>query len=1299
MTSQFFRHSTSSGQRACPCWWALIIAIAVGCSLAACGGDDVEGTGDLIDVTVTPEAGYPDVEIEVSFAIEPGDDADEQEYGWNVDFGDGNRRAGDGTDGSATHSYDAPDHYLITIEALYDGDVVDSTEIEFPVYDPIDLSVDTVRIQPANVLVGENATISFDVTNETASPILTPFTVRTYVSEGAQFSREELVEQDFEQLVPLGEQRLEGGEDDVVLDGGQHRNVSVTASVPEVPTGDYHGVVVIDPEQQLQMTNPDQTIAASTNTVQIENVDLDLPNISVQGLEVLPDRAFPELNQFTRAFTLANVGGEDVFEVVHKTYLQVGSRQLDESAQLVHTSDATNLTAQQEILIEPEQFVLSEPIVPQAGQEQDVYVIVEAFSEDGDVEEATQTNNVLSSDSPIVVSDQPVNGPDIAVRDFSMSPDGTFLGGTLELAATIANEGTDDVSSFFCGIYMNPEPKFEFDTDPQITTVNVLGLEAGEVTEIEREISIPSLYDAGVYYFYIVCDPVGAIDQPFRGNSQAMHLDPIRLTDEADIDLYVQSVSAPDSADDGDTVTVDSTICVAGSNPSGTTTGELYTAPGGEVDFEATPYKSFELPNINPGECIERQFDVTAECRDFSDELSIGLFVDADGSLPEEDTSNNQATTDNPVILKGLYCECVDDEFGSNQSTASAYVVDPEAEQPKQGALCDAGECDFYITMLDEGDSLVVNTEHDTERGPLEIALFAPGGTTQIDFDDNDDFQQVAVFNAGDDGLPYVFSVCGQDTDTRNYYDFSVDVIPQPEIVDVLPRNITIPPQDSFSIGSLIDVDLRIHNIGEEVTGEFDVDLILTKHRDAEQLGGPEDITLATHSIDSLSPSSHRDVSLEAPLATQVDDGDYYIGVVLDPNEVLNEENRDNNIDFSPQFTIQTECYDDFSPNDSFSQATPVDPGNYSNLIACADSGDYYEICAPNAHSLDVTVDGFNPDHGDIDITLYDHALNAIDSSAQTGVDTEQVGVDYVDGDQCYYLRVVLVSLDENAENTYSLSVDVTEVEPELQCDPMFEPNDDFENASSLWAALNHESTIDRCPKDDVDFYSIQLAPSSTVDFSASLVPANQSGTLRLQLYNSNQTPLETVETAPGIPTAEIDGFSPSIADTYFLQVSVGGDEHRVTYALDASGLPGVDLAAEDLNIGAGTYQEGDQIRYDFDLVNYGGDEVDSVDYHVYIGDSASHDDGNDQFLGGFEVEDVQPDGRIEIEGLVNVPDGVDEGTKYIHVSIDPDDVHDDVNRNNNTDTVPIEIVAPSNGEEENEEENQEENGGEETEG
>ena len=1255
-----------------------VIVLVVGLVVTAtgCGEDPADAAGSIDDVTLSPEMGYAGVQLEVSVTINPADDADEDDYRWQVDFDDGNASSGDGIEGSATHSYDETNTagYEITVEALYDGDVADTKTRTFPVYDPVDLSVDSVQVSPANVIAeDEQVTISFDVQNNTASDVVTPFEVSGYLATDRHTERDVLDDEDAP-LAKVGTQRFElEGDDEIALGGGETRNVSITDYAPDVDTDDYHAVVVIDPEDQIGFDDPDATVDASAATIRVDNLDEDRPNISVQGLEAMPDRAFPELNQFTRGFTLANLGGADVFDVVYDTYLHDEPEFDRDEAILVDSSDPTQLLAQSDQLIGPEEFTLTDPIVPPEGEEKEMWVIVEAYSED-DVEEASTENNVMIADDPIVISDEPVDGPDIAVEHFSVSPDSTFLDGIIEVDTVISNVGTEDVSSFFCGIYIDEDPIIDAESGQQVGTLNISALSAGGERHFNEEVTIPPIVDEGTYYFFIVCDPAGAINQPFRGNSQAIDLKPVDITDEADIDLYVDQITLPSQADDGDDITVDATICVAGSNPTGTTRSELFVTSGDSVDFDDDPYKDFQLSNIDPGECVDKQFEVTAQCQNFVDEVSVGLHVDADQTLPELDISNNKGESLEPVELQGAYCQCEEDQFAGNDSPASASPVGPG---DYEGALCDAGECAYFSTPLGEGDSLLVDTFHDTDRGALETTMYAPGGSQQLDFDDSVDYQQVGVFNNANDGYQYVFEVCGQDNDTMNYFDFDVDIVEQPDGVDLRPRNVEIPPNDTFQIGAVIDVDVRIYNLGQQNTGDFEVDLVLT---DEPELGGDTEIHLDTHTVDNVDAGSHEDVTLPAPLASQVSDGDYHIAVIADPDDVLDDENPDENTAFSPEFTVETDCYDAFSPNHTWEDAAPVDEGSYSNLVVCEGQPDYFQICVDDATKFDATVE-FDPADGEIDTVLYDQTNSSVDTSAQTGIGEETVSVDYVNGAQCYNLRVDLIPLGDEQEVDYDLQLDIDDVDPSLVCDSTFEPNTSFGLASSLWAALNYENKLERCPADDVDYYEVMLTPDSTIDITAEKDPASQPGTLRLQLYRPNQVPDETEETSPGNPVAKIEDYTPTTSGTHYVRVSVTGDEHKVTYTLDADGLPGVDLAAENLNIGSGNYEEGDQIRYDYDLVNYGGDDItdsdDPIDYQVFLGDSATHDPDDDQQLGSFTVDELDGNSAKEIEGQTNVPMDPDIGSKYFHVSVDPDEVHDDVNPSNKIDTVPIEIVEP----------------------
>ncbi|TXD31913.1 hypothetical protein FRC96_19995 [Lujinxingia vulgaris] len=1243
---------------------ALICFSGVGC------GDDPDssGAGTLTIDELRPEAGYPDVEVRLAFTIAPAEGRSEDDFSWRVSFGDGATLSGVGVDGSASHRYASVGEYTIEVEALFEGNRADLETIAYQVYDPINVGVESVSARPTNVRTGEDATISFDLINRTASPVLTDVPVRAYLSADSQVTRDDLTG-----LTVLGETLVEGATDDAeVLAGGATRNVGFSAAVPEVASGSYFVAVVMDPDGELADTDPDDNIAVSLSPLRVENFDAGLADISVSELVVSPDRAFPTLNRLTRGFVLENRGGEDVFNVVHRTYLQVGNPVRDDSAILIHESAPIGLPAQASRVIGPEVFVLDEELIPEPESDLEVYLFVEAFSEDGDVEESTLDNNELALETPIVVSDQLVDGPDIAVRDFTVTPQSTYLGGNLEVVATIANEGTLDVGSFFCGVYLGLEARANVDNDLRITNINVAALASSATREVERTINVPMLVRPGVYFPYLVCDPLGAIDEPFRSNNTALQLEAVNITDEADIDLFIASLTVPTAAAQGELVTVSAEVCVDGSNASGATAGALFRSAGTSVDFGAEPIETFEIPNINPGECEELEFEVEAQCADFVEQQSFGMAVDTNELLPEENVTNNRRTGSNPLVVEGPFCTCVEDANSPNHEVFDAVTIGAGSQD---AAVCVPNTCDFYETQVSAGQSLIVTTRFDGERGALQTTLFAPNGSEQLARASNDDEQQVAVFLAPESRV-YPYSICGRSAGDQNYYELDVQVLDLADDVDVLPRALELPPQTTWSAGATIDLSAEVVNIGDEATGSFEARVVLTATR---ELGGEGDITLGNFPIDSIASGSSRQLTLPVQLSAGLADGTYHLALVLDPAGALNESRVSNNAAFSASFEVFTRCFDPFSPNASFDDAASLSEGSFSNLLACAGQSDYYEICVGDGQQFDATINFLNS-QGDLDLRLFAADRSVIDTSARSGVDQEQVGVDYVNGAQCYYLRVSLVPIDPDASTTYTLDLDVREVDPALRCDGDFEPNNDLDNATSLRAALDAPAALDRCPVGDVDVYHVELAAGQPVTLRANLEPAAQPGILRMQIYRPNRTPDDLDESAPGLPRAELVNYVPPVSGRYFVEISVGGSERRVTYTLEAEDLPGIDLSATNLTIGPGSYQEGDVVRYGFDLTNAGGEAAAAPSYEVFLGTSAIRNDTEDIFLGEFTLGDVAPGQTLEVTGQVALPAGYTPGTGYLHVVVDPLDEFGDVNRANNVASRTIELIEAQGG-------------------
>ena len=1248
--------------------WFLSLVVSWGCG-GCKNGDNGGGEATVTINEVDPAAAYPGVTVTVSFAIEPGEGTSEGGMEWEVGFGDGTRTTGTGIEGEATHVYERAGQYDIEVVALFEGDEVGNAVQPIRVYSPVDLAIQGTAGAPRNARAGEDLQVSFEVVNNTAAEVFTPYEVAAYLSESAAIDVAEL-----DDLVLLGSTTVEpDGEDEVVLESGGSRSSAFNVTLPDtLPGGDYYVITHLDPRGRLADTDVENNIDVSSAIVRVENLAEALPDPCVRDLYVTPDRAFPQLNAFTRGVVLCNNGGQDAFDVTVKTYLSVGDDEFDpDTDRLVDESDVVDVPAMDSEDIGPDQIVLpvGEEIVP-TGEDVEVWVIVVAEQSEAEAADSDPENNVLISAAPIVVTDEPVMGPDIVVRDFTVSPDSTFLNGSLNVTAEIANEGTVDVGSFFCGIYLGAGPRVDTNNDPRLTNINVPSLAAGAVNEVDMAVTVPGLYDPGVYYLYMVCDPLNALQEPFRSNNAFIYPNRITITDEADVDLFVESVTVPASADESTMVDVVVRACVQGSNPSGLTKARLFRSAGTQVDFNAPPVLEFDIPNILPGaeNCQDIPLQVEATCAQFQDRYIFGVEVDVDNRLPELDETNNRKTASAPLVVAGEFCQCLEDGFEPNDDVLTAV---PVMEGVTEAAICTAGNCDFWGVDLGAGDSVVVRTLHSAEKGKLTTALFDTSGSQQLAVDSSADVQEVATFLVPTAGR-YVVRVCGATAGDRNLYDLDVNVLPQVSGIDVLPRMVALPFGDSFSVGETIDISFRVYNIGTVAAGAFDAEVYVSP--DANLTDDGNNTLLSSIPIASVPAGGIRDVTAPVTIPTTLADGDYHLLIVLDRQDVLTDADATNNRAVSRQFGVRTQCYDPLEPNDSVGQATTVNEGTYSNLQLCAAGDDYYELCLTTGQRFDVTVN-FVDANGDIDLELLNDQQAPLDSSANAGTDVEQVALDFVNGDQCYYIHARLVTLDPMLETTYSMTINVEDVDPSLLCDSVFEPNDSFQTASSLAAALDQSFTLDRCPASDTDFYFVNLAAGQNVSFTATKNPTAQAGTLRLQLYHPNQTPGPNKETGPGVPSATIANFIAPTAGTYYLQVTVAGATRNVTYDLTATGLTGVDLSPSNLVIGPGTYAPNDEIRFGATITNLRSTAATAPPYEVFFGESATHDPSSDTSLGTFSAPDVPGNGSVMVNDKVDVPASATAGTKYLHLVVDPGGTTGDSNPANNVTSSAISIA------------------------
>jgi len=104
--------------------------------------------------------------------------------------------------------------------------------------------------------------------------------------------------------------------------------------------------------------------------------------------------------------------------------------------------------------------------------------------------------------------------------------------------------------------------------------------------------------------------------------------------------------------------------------------------------------------------------------------------------------------------------------------------------------------------------------------------------------------------------------------------------------------------------------------------------------------------------------------------------------------------------------------------------ASPIIPGAYTNLVACADDADYYVVTVNDGEAITVDI-FFDDGEGDIDLWLLDSSGGTIADSESVD-DDESIGPEAVPAAGTYYVKVLLYADDGSSPgNTYDLALSV----------------------------------------------------------------------------------------------------------------------------------------------------------------------------------------------------------------------------------------------------------------------------------
>jgi hypothetical protein len=870
----------------------------------------------------------------------------------------------------------------------------------------------------------------------------------------------------------------------------------------------------------------------------------------------------------------------------------------------------------------------------------------------------------------VIVTSDVVPGADLTPTSMSVTPETTFLGGSVQVDVVVENIGNQPTDrQTLCRFYASADSQLDTNgIDERLGSEPVPPLEPGELYAFQFDVPIPEFIAPGEYTPFLLCDATFLVQERIEGNNSIAG-SPFVVSGTASVDLGAEAFEiSPLIIENEDTVSVSIDVCNRGSNGSSPTIVRVYLSADPSLDRTDTVLLESRVPPVDADACVTIRADVPATCDTFVADYYAFAVVDDTDLVTEVNEDNNETELDEQLRINGLICNCELDRFEANDTPAAARFLNPAVGTYEQLTMCNSN-VDYYKIPLLDAQTVRVETRFDDDRGNLDMQLFSLDFSTVLDSSETDgDIEEVSFVRVPRNG-DYLLRVRGRTDDDRNVYDLTLTVSSPEAGVDLSVLDVQVDELRPV-LGAEVEVCFDVVNLGDTGAPATLSRIYLS---DDTRVDPVDDVLVGELAIEAFEGRVSRCVDVVLP--DELGGGEKYIGVVADArNDVADELNETNNSGLSPQLVIDAACFDVLEPNNTLEEPRRLTfetepPVLLTDLLACSDNRDFYEICLNDGDFLDVTV-SFDSLGGDIDVKLYNEEGVQLDRSESTG-DEESVSVDYAAGDQCYRVEVYVAGRDR--EIPYTITVDTGRAPDELICSRIEEPNDGFGTAGRLRDFLDTCMAV--CPTEDEDYYFLNLSPGTDLEVRLEPIDGTEDvpSDLRLTLWGPSRNFLTNTISAVEPLTQRI-----ALNGRHYIRVRSNGDGARdQPYCLIVEGLSGVDLVPSEFAPEDDIAAPGDTVRFSFTLANTRDQASPATTYAIYLSEDPVLSPETDILLRTVDIDAIDAlSSRLEgrrFDVPLTLGDG---GQYYVILSVDdPDDV-EEFSESNNIIVSPLFVSA-----------------------
>ncbi|MBI3890864.1 MAG: putative Ig domain-containing protein, partial [Candidatus Wallbacteria bacterium] len=517
------------------------------------------------------------------------------------------------------------------------------------------------------------------------------------------------------------------------------------------------------------------------------------------------------------------------------------------------------------------------------------------------VNESNESNNVVVSAATVDVgSGMGGSTPDL-IAELVNGPATAQAGGAITVGGRVRNLSTTNPSPPCSADFFLSRDLLRDPGDAILGTVGVPSLApSGSQAFPSQNFFIPSGLAAGTYFVGLEADSGHVVPESNKGNNLAFSSPATSVTASGgggSPDLVAEAVSGPGTATAGGAISVSGTV-----RNLSTVNG----SPACKADFVLStdtligPPDPFlgqlDVPALPPsGSKVFSSVPLPLPSAIASGSYFIGLIADSTQMVAESNENNNTSASSSSVVVSG---GTGGGTPGGLANLLAAGVSGPTSSptnspMPVSGLIknigdAPAGPFDVGFGLSASGtftDTLNLSRVHfdgmpPAGQIPLNVGVFVPSAVPPGNYFLGMD---VDIDNTVRES---------NETDNRSRTANAISIASggaTANTADLVAAGVAGPP--TAQVGGTIGVSGVVRNQGNAPAGNFRVAFVLS----SDTVISPADVPLGQLQLPGLAPSSQTTVTGSFLVPASLFPGGYFVGMMVDPDNVIPESNRANN--------------------------------------------------------------------------------------------------------------------------------------------------------------------------------------------------------------------------------------------------------------------------------------------------------------------------------------------------------------------------------------------------------------------